>query len=50
MENESYLHVTSPITHFQYVGQYYTIDIQNQEKTLLGQYYTINIQNQEATL
>ena len=25
MENESYLHITSPITHFQSVDQYYTI-------------------------
>ena len=25
METESYLHVTSPITHFQSVDQYYTI-------------------------
>ena len=25
MENESYLHITSPITHFQSVDQYYTM-------------------------
>ena len=25
MENESYLHITSPIAHFQSVDQYYTI-------------------------
>ena len=25
IENESYLHITSPITHFQSVDQYYTI-------------------------